>query len=98
MADNPIPPVQPIPPAILAAVALITKLTSKSWKTTVASLVAAFVFIYPEIQPLLAGQHVSKRAVLTAVCIALMGYFARDKNVSSEQQKTGVKPVETLKP
>ena len=91
MADNPIPPVpvQPIPPAILAAVALLSRLTAKSWKTTLASLIAAFLFIYPEITPLLAGQHVSKRAIAMAVCVALMGYFARDKNVSSEQQ--GVK-------
>jgi hypothetical protein len=95
MADNPNPvspvPVQPIPPAILAALALLSRLTAKSWKTTLASLVAAFLFIYPEIAPLLSGQHVSKRTIATAVCIALMGYFARDKNVSSEQQAGIVK-------
>jgi hypothetical protein len=75
-------------------------MTSKSWKTTVAAGIGAFMFIYPEIQPLLAGQHVSKRAVLTAVCIALMGYFARDKNVSSEMQSAvpGAKMPEKPKP
>jgi hypothetical protein len=74
-------------------------MTSKSWKTTVAAGIGAFLFIYPQIQPLLAGQHVSKRDVLIGVCIGLMGYFARDKNVSSEMQagQTDAKMPETPK-
>ena len=71
---------------------------SKSWKTSLMGFLAAIPLLVNEVQAALAGQHINKKSVITAVAIVLMGYFARDKNVSSEQQATGVKPVETPKP
>ena len=65
---------------------------NKSWKTTLAGLIAAAPLLYSEVMAALAGQHINKKSVLTAVAIALMGYFARDKNVSTEQQ-AGVSPA-----
>ena len=59
---------------------------SKSWKTTAAALMAAALTIQPEIAAWVAHEPVNYRQVAVAFFVALIGYFARDKNVSSEQQ------------
>ena len=64
----------------------------KSWKTTTAALAAAVLTIQPEISAWVAHQPVNYRQVAVAFCVALIGYFARDKNVSSEQQAGIVTP------
>jgi hypothetical protein len=65
---------------------LLVVLMSASWKTTVAGLAYALFTLKPEYDAYMAGQHVSKHAVAAAFAAALIGYFARDWNVSSEMQ------------
>ena len=57
------------------------------------ALAAAMLTIQPEITAWIAHQPVNYRQVAVAFCVALIGYFARDANVSSEAQ--GGKAAET---
>ena len=65
----------------------------RSWKTTAAGLVAAAGVMAPEIYAWTQGQPVNGRAFWVGFGIALLGFFARDKNVSTEAQKGLPEPV-----
>ena len=59
---------------------------SRSWKTSCAGLMAAALAVYPELTAWTNNQSVNWRMVALAAGLAFVGFFARDKNVSSEQQ------------
>jgi hypothetical protein len=77
-------------PVALILSALQAVLT-RSWKTSLAGLVAGVIAVKPELDAYLDGKPVDWRMVGIGFAVAAAGYFARDKNVSSEQQ-AGVKP------
>lgn len=68
--------------------------TSGSWKTSAAAIIGAIGMIIGEICDLLnvavpalgTNGHFEINTVLAALGVLGIGYFARDKNVSSEQQ------------
>ena len=66
--------------------AVLVFVFSASWKTTVAGLLYAAFELHQQFVAWQAGQPVNKHAVAAAFAAALLGYVARDYNVSSEQQ------------
>ena len=59
----------------------------KSWKTTAAGIVAGLIAALnaPELKALEPSWMVSLTPYLGSIAIALMGVFARDNSVTSEQ-------------
>lgn len=64
----------------------------RSWKTTLAGIVAAVLILLGEAQSVLDDKPETKinwEAVATAAAVLGIGLFARDSNVSSEQSGGG---------
>jgi hypothetical protein len=61
----------------------------KSWKTTVSGIVAGLAIIFTQVGYLLDNDPattISIEAIVAAVGLIALGWNARDKNVSTEEQ------------
>jgi hypothetical protein len=54
----------------------------KNWKTTAIGGLGALMIIIPETIKALEGQTVDWKVVALSAIMALVGYFAKDKNVT----------------